>query len=205
MKKLLVIIFCFASACSRTFAGIGNEVTKAYADSKGRLHIITADGSDHTIRPKQWQSGGSFGTAQIAPDGKTVGWTVEEMLTPLEGATNYSYTVARELDIWRDGHVIRRFSPNSLDLQNWMFLKGGSEVAFHIAPPHGQEFYDCTLFEVNTGKELAHWALDRKDYVVPDWATQLLVDDPLPGPNEISNWFPDSPKSAKRVTQPHQK
>jgi hypothetical protein len=58
-----------------TFAANCSTVTKAHADSKGILHIITADGRDHTIRPKKWQSG--FGDVQVAPDGKTVGWLVE--------------------------------------------------------------------------------------------------------------------------------
>jgi hypothetical protein len=100
--------------------------------------------------------------------------------------------------------VIRRFRTPGLPIDNWIFLKDGNEVAFHVAPTHGQEFYDCTLLDVNTGKKLADWSLDRKDYVVPDWAKPLLVDDPLPGPDEIHNWIPDGPTPTKTAPQPKQ-
>jgi hypothetical protein len=201
MRKLLAI-FCLSAACSLAFAANGPAVTEAHVDNKGSVHILTADGRDHTIRPRKWQAGGGFHEMRLAPDGKTVGWLVDYMLAPFEGGTNYSYAVALDLYIWRDGHVIRKFATPALTIQNWIFLKDGSEVAFHIAPPHGQEFYDCTLFDVNTGKELDHWSLDRKDYVVPDWAKPLLVDDPPPGPDEIHWWFPDSPTPTKNAAQP---
>jgi len=202
MRKMLVILY-FATASSLAFAGPGPAVTKAELDSKGWLHILTADSRDHTIKPEKWQAGGSFEEIKIATDGKTVGWLADQMLTPFEGGTNYSYPVAFELNIWRDGRVFRRFSESAI--QNWIFLNGGNEAAFHLAPPHGQEFYECTLFDLSTGEKLAHWALDRKDYVVPDWAKQLLVDDPLPGPDEIHNWFPDDSTSTNKSRQPQLK
>jgi|GEM_PF-1288307 len=198
-------IFCAILACSLKLAAAGPAVTKAYTDNKGWVHIITADGRDHTIRPRKWQAHGGFDDIVVAQDRSTVGWLADQMLTPLEAGSNNSYAVAFELDVWRDRRVIRRFGPSALTIQNWIFLKGGNEVAFHVGPLHGQEFFDCTLFDVNSGKELAHWALDRKDYTVPDWAEQLLVDDPLPGPDEISNWFPDAPTSTKRDPQSQQK
>jgi hypothetical protein len=182
MRKLL-FIFCLASACTTSsLAAAGPSVTKAYADSKGWVHIVTADGRDHTITPEKWQDGGGFEAVEVARDGKTVGWLADQTLSPLEGGTNYSYAVALELEIWRDGRVIRRLTPRAFVIQDWIFLKGGDEVAFHVAPMHGQEFYDCSLFDVNAGKELAHWRLNRKHYIVPDWAKQLFEYDPLPGP-----------------------
>ena len=204
MQKLFMLI-CLASACTLTFPQSGPTVTKAYSDNEGRLHILTPDGHDHMIKPRKWQAGGGFEEIKVTPDGRTVGWLADQMLTPLEGGTSYSYPVALELDIWRDGHVIQRFSAPALTIQNWIFLKDGSQIAFHIAPPHGQEFYDCTLFDVNTGKKLAHWSLDRRDYVVPDWAKPLLAGETLPGPDEISHWFPDVPAPAKETSQPQQK
>jgi hypothetical protein len=200
MRKLLAIFF-LALTCSLAFAGTGSAVTKAYADSKGTLHIVTDDGRDYTIKPEKWQSGGGFGDVVIAPDGKTVGWLVKQMLIPLQAGASYSYAAALEIDIWRDGRVIRRIGTPALTIQNWIFLKDGDEVAFHRAPPHGQEFYECILMDVNTGKEQSHWSLDRKDYVVPDWAKPLLVDDPPPGPNEIHWWFPDAPAQMKEAPQ----
>jgi hypothetical protein len=200
MRKLLAI-FCLALSCSLAFAANGPAVTKAFTDGKGVLHILSADGRDHRIKPKKWQAGGGFEQLKVAPNGKTVGWLVEQMFAPFEAGTNYAYTISLELDIWRAGHVIRKFG-SAQGIQDWIFLKGGDEVAFHTAPPHGQEFFDCTLLDVITGKEIARWSLDRRDYVVPDWAKPLLVDDPLPGPDEIHYWIPDSPTSTKNAPQP---
>ncbi len=201
MRSFLAIFF-LASICASALAETCPAVTKAYVDPSGAVHIATADGREQTIKPRKWQSGAGFDDLKIASDGKTVGWLADQMLSPMQGATNYSYPVALELDIWRDGHVIQRFSPPALIIQNWTFLENGNQVAFHIAPPHGQEFYDCTLLDVNTGKRLAHWALDRRNYVVPAWAKPVLEDDPLPGPDEISNWLPAAPGPSKDTPQP---
>jgi hypothetical protein len=169
------------------------------------VHIVTGDDRDHTIKPKKWQDGGGFTALAVAPDGGTVGWLANQMLTPLEGETSYSYPVALELDIWRDGHVMRRFSTPALTIRNWMYLKDGDEVAFHSVPPHGQEFFDCTLFDVNGGKELAHWILDRKDYVAPNWVKGLLVDDPLPAQNTFPTGFQIEPALSQKPPPPEQK
>lgn len=195
-------MLCLAAASSLAFAGAGPAVTKANVDGKGWVHLVTADGRDHTIRPQKWQAGGGFEDIRIASDGATVGWLADAMLAPFEGNTNYSYAVALELDVWREGHVVRRFKPPSFAIRHWMFLKGGNEVAFHVAPAHGQEFYECTLFDVTAGTELARWELDRRDYVVPEWAKPLLVDHPLPGPDEISNWFPANSVTNEKTSKP---
>ncbi|HTV14249.1 MAG TPA: hypothetical protein VME68_06015 [Acidobacteriaceae bacterium] len=177
---------------------------KAYADKKGAVHIIGVDGREQTIDPKKWQAGAGYESVIVAPDGKTVGWLADRLLSPLEGSTNYSYPVALELDVWRDGRVIRKFSPSAYVIQNWIFLKDGEEVAFHTAPPHGQEFFNCTLFDVGTGKQLAQWELDRKDYVVPDWAKGLLVDADLPTPDEFEKLYPPSSAPNKATAKSQQ-
>jgi len=196
MRKLLVIFFLIsAGSCAQ--AATGAAVTKAFADTNGSVHILSADGGEHIIKPWDWQAGGGFENVDVAPDGKTVGWLASQMLQPLEGGTNYEYAVALELDIWRDGRVIRKIPAPGLVIQNWTFLKDGNEVAFHIAPTHGQEFYECFLFDVNTGRRLQSWSLDRKNYVVPEWAKPLLVNDPLPEADEIANWLANAPPPQK--------
>jgi hypothetical protein len=180
MRKLFAVL-SLISACCLELAAIGPAVTKAELDARGRLHIVTADGRDHTIMPKRWQSGGGFGGVKISPDGRSAGWLVQQMLTPSQGGTNYSYAVALELDIWRDGRVIRRFSQEQ-GIKDWIFVNNGNEVAFRTGPLHGQDFFDCALFDVNSGKELARWSLDRKDSIVPAWAKQVLANDPPPAP-----------------------
>src|ERR1700760_2717354 len=98
MRRLLALL-CFAPACCLAFAGTGSSVTKAYADSKGWVHIVTAEGREQAIHPKQWQGGGGYESVNVASDGKSVGWLADQLLTPLEGSTSYSYAVALELDI----------------------------------------------------------------------------------------------------------
>ena len=205
MRNLFAIL-CLASVCIPTFAQNSPAVTKAYADNKGSLHIITADGHNHAIPPSQWQAGGGFEAIKVAPDRRTVGWLADQMLDPLQANSSDSFPVAQELAIWRDGRVIRRFPAPALVIQDWIFLNGSKEAAFHIAPPRGQDFnYACIRFDIDTGKQIAHWALDRRDYVVPDWAEPLLVNDPLPDPEELSKRFPDAPTPTKKTAQPQAK
>jgi hypothetical protein len=194
MRKLLFVVAVVAA----TVAAAGPAVTTATIDEKGAVHIVMADGREHILKPLEWQNGGGFADAEVAGDGRTVGWVANQMLEPLQAGTNYAFETGAEVDVWRDGQVIRKFSPGLI--REWMFLKNGHEVAIHTAPLRGQEFYDCLRFDVRTGKELEHWSLDRRDYVVPDWAKPLLVNDALPGPDEISNWIPEAqvPKAHKK-------
>lgn len=187
MRNILISV-SVAFICIAASAASKETVKRAYIDSEGRVHIVTAAGGDKSILPKKWQAGGGFEAVEIAPDGETVGRLADQMLTPLEGGTNHSYAVPLEIDIWRAGHLIRRFMPSASVIRDWIFLRGGKQVAYRVAPPHGQQFYDCTLMDVATGKQLAHWSLDRSDYAVPDGAKQVLKGDPLSGPDEISNW-----------------
>lgn len=201
----IAAVACVMFLCCRSGAAQAAPVTRAYADDHGWVHIIVAAGHEQIIKPERWQAGGGFESVQTAFDGKTVGWLADEMLTPDEGATNYAYPVALDLDIWRDGRVIRKFPTPGFPIDQWRFLKDGREVAFHVAPPHGIEYYNCFLFDVTSGKRLAHWSLDRKDYVVPDWAKPLLADDPLPGPDEIDVWLANLPRqTARPSTRPRQ-
>jgi hypothetical protein len=156
--RIFLAIFCLASACSLAFAANSPAVSKAYTDDRGTLHILTADGRDHTIEPKKWQAGGGFSGIQIGPDRGTVGWLVNRKLTPLEAGGSDPYTVAVELDIWRDGRIIRRFHSDQ-DIRYWTFLKNGSQVSFRKAPLHGDMSSYCTLFDVSTGKQLATCSL----------------------------------------------
>lgn len=178
---LSAILLILISHDSVTLAATGPAVAKASIDNKGSVHVVTADTRDHVIYPQKWQNGGGFEGIAVAPDHQTVGWLADQMLTPDEGGTSYSYPVALELDVWRGGRVIRKFKPSALTIRNWIFVKGGSEVAFHLAPPHGMESYNCMLFDVSSGRELAHWPMDRKDHTIPDWAKPLLRND-FPAP-----------------------
>jgi len=192
MPRLPIIFFLLASAAA--FATAGPAVKNAFVDGKGSVHIVTEDGREHTINPEKWQDGGGFTDISVAGDGRTVGWVANQMLTPLQAGTNYGYAVGLEIDVWRDGQIIHKIDPHAQPIRNWIFLKDGEEVAVHTAPLHGQEFYECTRFDVLTGRRLAHWLFNRRNYIVPEWAKPLLINDPLPGPDEVSDWFPKTTK-----------
>lgn len=169
------VLLVFSCACC--FAGPAHRSTvkRAYVDSKGWVQIVTADNRTQTIRPEKWQAGGGYENVSVSTDGKTVGWLADQMLTPAEGGASYSYAVALRLQVWRDGRVVRSILTPGLTIQDWIFLHDGAEVAIHIAPAHGKDARACFLFDVNTGKELAHWSLDSKDPVAPDWARKLFA------------------------------
>lgn len=204
MRKLVAIL-CFVCACAVSFAQAGPAVATVHRDSKGLLHIVTTDGHDSMIHPAKWQNGGGFEQIRIAPDRRTVAWLVDQVMMPHESGASYSYAVPLDLEVWRDGRVIRRFPASGGAIQDWIFLKDGSEVAFHTAPLHGQQFYYCVLFSVKTGKMLAQWSLDRRNYVVPGWAKPLLAHETLPGPDEVSRWLRDKPAPEKKAPQTKQK
>lgn len=192
-----LIVFCLLAGAAAFFAA-SPAVAKAFVDSTGSVHIFTEDRGEQKIDPEKWQEGGSFSDVIVAPDGRTVGWVANQMLTPLQGGTNYEYAVGLEIDVWRGGKVIQKIDPHAQPIRNWLFLKNGEEVAIHTAPLHGQDFFDCTRFDARTGRKLAHWSLDRRNYVVPEWAKPLLVNDAPPGPDEISDWFPKTNKPKLR-------
>ncbi|MDE3187722.1 MAG: hypothetical protein KGM96_09395 [Acidobacteriota bacterium] len=204
MRKYLVLAW-LVLCCTIAFAAAQTIVTKAFTDSKGQLHIVTSDWQDHLIRPEEWQAGGGFDSIDIAPDRRTVGWLVLQQLSPLEGGTNYSYSVAADLDVWRDGQVIRRIPSPFGGIKDWVFWKGGSEIALYGAPTHGPDFFFSQLIDVRTGKELAHWSIDRRDYVVPAWAKALLENETLPSPDDLTPWFPENERKApdKEGHSPH--
>jgi hypothetical protein len=108
MRNVLICV-SVAFICIAASAASKETVKRAYIDSEGKVHMVSADGGDKTILPKKWQAGGGFEGVHIAADGETVGWLADQMLTRLEGAMNYSYAVPLEIDIWRAGRVIRRF------------------------------------------------------------------------------------------------
>lgn len=182
MQKLLAAA-CLIVAGSSVLAAKPGEITKAFVDGQGQLHIVESSGRDQVVHTQKWQAGGGFEQVAIAPDHRTVAWLATQMLSPLEGGTNYAYAVAVELDVWRDGRILRNLSAPAFSIQDWTFIKGTSEVAFHVAPPHGEDFDDCYLFDISTGKRIAHWSRKSKIAAMPGWARTLLRSELAPAPD----------------------
>jgi hypothetical protein len=180
MRKLLVL-FCLTLTCSFAFAAKETVVTKAYADNKGIVHIVTADGRDRAISPEKGQEEGPEGieNIRVAPDKKTVGWLVNSRTCCV------SYAVPLELVVWQADHLIQRIHP-MMAIWAWGFIKNGKELAYRNSPLHGGWSGERVLIEIATGRTLASWNypvdengndVDEKDAddngVEPDWAKQI--------------------------------
>jgi hypothetical protein len=180
MRKLLAVL-CVASACSLAFAANRSAVTKAYVDDKGTVHIVTADGHDHTNRSEKGQEKGREGVENIrvAPDGKTVGWLVNSRTCCVW------YAVPLELVVWQSGKIIRRVHP-SMAIWAWGFVEDGKELAYRNSPLHGGWSGERVLVDIASGKDLDEWDypvdgngndVDEKDAendgAEPDWAKQI--------------------------------
>ena len=179
----LLAAACLFVCSSFAHAANPGEIAKAVVDGQGRLHIVASSGQEFVVKPQEWQAGGGFEGVVIAPDHRTVGWLATQMLSPLEGGTNYSYAVALEVEVWRDGRIVRKFSAPAFSIQDWTFIDGSGKVAFHVAPPHGEDFNDCYLFDVSTGKRIAHWSRDQKASSMPGWARAVLRSEMAPAPD----------------------
>ncbi|HEY1161139.1 MAG TPA: hypothetical protein VGE83_10935 [Terracidiphilus sp.] len=172
MRKLIAGL-CLAATSSLAWAEYQAAVTRAYADTHGRVHIVTADGRDHGISPEKGQNG--VEKIQVAPDGKTIGWLVD-----LWASCCVSYPISFELVVWQSGHIIRRVHP-SMAIWSFAFVKNGAEIAYRNSPLHGGWSGECVLVDIASGKTLASWdhpidengndTDDNSDE--PGWAKQL--------------------------------
>ncbi len=175
MRKVLVSV-ALATLVPTTAWAKYVPVQQANVGDDGRVHIVTADGRRETIAPEKGQDG--IESIRIAEDGRTVGWLVD-----LWASCCVSYSVPVELVIWRDGHVVRRIRSVQA-IFGWTFLAGGKEIAYHVAPLHGSEIYDCFRVDVQTGHELEEWSMMQK-VRVPAWVKLLDKQFPMPDPDEL--------------------
>lgn len=114
----------------------------------GRAQIVTSDGKKIPLPHQPGEA--DIAASQTADDGKTVGWLVEY------NNPGTTYAIAGMLVIWRNGRVIRRFRADSA-LWSWSFFAGGSQVAYHDGPLHGETTSHCELRDIASGRLLDQW------------------------------------------------
>lgn len=111
-----------------------------------------------------------FDDIQLASDRRTLGWLAESM------ACAQSYPCALELVVFRDGRIIRRFTPEHGIIWFWEFLGGGRQVAIQSGFPHGDATGAFNLYDIASGKLLDKymgagvapgWVRDFKDPLNP--------------------------------------
>lgn len=143
------------------------QISRAYIDPTGAVHVVLANGSDQKIEKEDTQSGAS--EVKLAGDG-TVGWFADYS----NPDPNRSWEMlAGTLVIWRDGRVLHRFQTAQV-FYSWSFVEGGKSVAFHTGPLHGEQSSHCELHDAVTGKLLAAWHGDLEDKKnAPIWTHSL--------------------------------
>jgi hypothetical protein len=155
----LVLSFAFASA---------QQLSRAYVDSVGAVHVVAADGTDHSVEKENTQSGAE--QIKIAEGSETVGWLVDY---PNPDPDRSWETLAGTLIIWRAGDVRHHFQTEQV-FYDWSFVNGGKSVAFHTGPLHGEQQSHCELHDTITGKLQATWDGDLQDKKnAPEWAHSL--------------------------------
>jgi len=136
------------------------------------LQIALRNGQTETINLPSGQT--SFGTVQIAPDHRTVGWVTNE--TPYDGYDANLFAgapdLAARLTIWKSGAVQHVFTAGIDGILTWKFVAGGRQVAFHNGPMHLDQDPLCELHDALTGRRLATWH-PASHHQEPPWATGL--------------------------------
>lgn len=174
MKPKLVLTLLFAWFAA-ALAGAQSAGIESATAAGTHVHIISKGGQEWTVPSEQGQEG--VENVQVADDGSTVGWLVDKF-----DSCCVSYAIPAELVVWRDGTVIRRFDHLGQAVFGWTFLRSGAELAFHQAPLHGDEIYDCTRVDVRTGKVLEEWWMG-KTKSAPAWVKLLDQQYPMPDPD----------------------
>jgi len=89
-------------------------------------------GDDKSVRVPKEPGQVGIDEARTAEDGKTTGWLVMYKDLP-----SVSYPTSGKLVIWRGGKVLHRFDSEQV-FYSWGFYAGGTQVAFHTGPLHGE-------------------------------------------------------------------
>jgi len=157
-----VLVFLLStSVCLMATHIQSQKVSKAYADSTGRVHVVMGNGRE-VVLPQE-----SVELPVIAGDNRTVGWQVNfpNCCT--------SYPIPLTVVLYRDGHIIHRIG-NGRGLFRWQFVKEGEQVAYFSDTVHSNLAPECVLVDVATGKTLQKWS--RGAGVLPAWA-EVFADD----------------------------
>jgi hypothetical protein len=141
----------------------------------GPLHIIYSDGIDIAL---QNEHGGyavnndvrpqvTFGRIKISDDRQSIGWFASYMMC------EQSYPCDLELPIFRARHIVRTFVPLHGVFWDWNFRKGGKVVATESGFPHGADDHEYALYDISSGRRLAHYGSKGS---APKWVDEAFPD-----------------------------
>lgn len=149
-----------AAPPAETYVGTG-------IDPSGQLYILTK--RHREIVPKKEPEQVGFARAEIAPDGRSVGWLA------LYPNSETDYPLPRKLVIYADGDQ-RSFSGTGLPIKRWCFEDGGREVAFEQETVRGGNDAHYELREITTGKLVENYDPDATAEMAakpPRWVTDV--------------------------------
>jgi hypothetical protein len=145
-------------------------VISAYVDDAdaGNVHFLFSDGDEFTPPKNLTNSQGrqvGADSARIASDWQTIGWlaTFPNCCT--------SYPIPMALVSYKLRHPVRKIESDQM-IWRWMFVAGGSEVAFVQGPTHGTDIGDYKLCDTKTSKLLSNLYGPLSDNS-PKWAKAL--------------------------------
>jgi hypothetical protein len=137
-----------ASAALFIFSNLAlaQTVSRAYAGSDRRVHIVFASGKTRTVSPEDHQVGCE--KVAVAADRRTVGWSVlyENCCT--------SYPIPTAVVTVRNDKKSYISSPQMV--HNWHFVGRGEQVALLFGPVHGNPS-GVNLYDTASGKLLHSW------------------------------------------------
>ncbi len=164
-RWICVLILALSAGLGTLNAG-GEIYVETVIDPSGQLHITTKH--KHEILPQKEPQQVSFADAQIAPDGRAVGWLA---MYPNCCA---SYPVALKLVVLLNGEQ-RTYKGTGLPISEWRFWAQGKQVAFKQETEHGGNAVHYELRDVDTGALADKYDPDANPTVTkpPRWVVTL--------------------------------
>ncbi len=179
LRAALIIVLCLvpAAAGAQSLGEIAGFSALAgangqYASNRdpgagsGPLSVTYRSGKRVIVPTQNMQT--DFNDIQLAPDHKTLGWLAEYL------ACAQSYPCALQLVVFRDGKILRQFTPGYGIMWFWEFLGGGRQIAIQYGFPHGDANGAFELYDISSGRLLQKY---QGTGPVPGWVQTFK--DPL--------------------------
>ncbi len=133
---IMVLGLAAVAPAAETYIGTG-------IDPSGQLYILTK--RHREITPKKDADQVGFARAEVAPDGRSVGWLA------LYSSPDTDYPVPMKLVVYDEGEQ-RAFSGTGLPIRRWCFEANGKQVAFEQETVHGGLDAHYELRDIATGQ-----------------------------------------------------
>lgn len=152
------------------FAALALLAAPATAGVHYRGATLSADGgvtlvlhTDHggVLAPRTARGQYGFQNPHVSPDGRTVGWLE---LVPVQGMDG---PISGDLVLFRNGRVVRQFSPDGVVIWKWAFADGDKAVAYVTGSLHVPTGFDYELRGIADGRLLDRFSCGRSTTGIP--------------------------------------